>query len=757
MNVIFSTPKISIDCNGKKHFTFPKGYKQISETTICEGDTAFFAFTGKKGNRTVVDFDSEESFKKLENILNWNDTLTVKTRRGYHVHYQYDSEVGKGNKILDSTGIPDVDVKNDGDHITWKNTKLYSYEDPNKVIFTYKRISKTNDLIPMPEDLKKLIISAQVTKNRIIGNKKRARETVEPTDEVSCRDLESLDTDAIGVILEEELYNLGIDCKFNICKKNLWTFLNEGERYCPFIDRTHTNNNCFVKRDGKNYIYCCHSEQCLGEEKVILIDKIIYDYLPFANRQFYRMITKEDFAKFVKIEGIANIEKYLDQYLRFDVSSGNFIIKIRDTDGIGYVGRSTSETKNTLGICATIKNEDEESRIRLNNYLDRVSRVEYTYECPKFDVEGDKLKQRFNTASPMRLFYKWDEYADNEINDDTIRVWLNFVKEQIANGDETMYEYLLNWFAHMIQKPEEKPRTALVMIGEQGNGKGTLMRSLFTILGKHLSMQTSDMDDICGHFNDEMAGKILTVVDDAGHDKNYKENEQMKGLITEPTTRLNQKYKAKTSIQSYHRVVICSNKMNIVPIEATCRRYVVMKISDNKRDTEYWRVMNKMVALDDDYMTWVAKWLSERDISKWTPENYPKTELRAEMQINKLHNFIHAVNAWFQENSGKKPFKITASDLMQEIQWKSKEYEITHMKPKHHKVWWKQYFGLESKKSDGVMKYRIDMSEIEKKLNEQGLIDDEEMIDHDDEEDEGFAPQRREQKEQIRPADYFKD
>ena len=59
----------------------------------------------------------------------------------------------------------------------------------------------------------------------------------------------------------------------------------------------------------------------------------------------------------------------------------------------------------------------------------------------------------------------------------------------LCNDDQTCITYLLNYLAHMVQKPTQLPEVAIVMRGAQGIGKGSLMKTIggFNDNYKHLS------------------------------------------------------------------------------------------------------------------------------------------------------------------------------------------------------------------------------------------------------------------------------
>ncbi|KAI5540924.1 hypothetical protein TVAGG3_0044460, partial [Trichomonas vaginalis G3] len=84
-----------------------------------------------------------------------------------------------------------------------------------------------------------------------------------------------------------------------------------------------------------------------------------------------------------------------------------------------------------------------------------------------FSVRGIK----FYTPSPnFYSIFTGYKYEQVEWKENIIEAWLDHVKEIICNGNERVYEYILCWFANILQHPSAKNETALIIIGKQGTG-----------------------------------------------------------------------------------------------------------------------------------------------------------------------------------------------------------------------------------------------------------------------------------------------
>lgn len=79
-------------------------------------------------------------------------------------------------------------------------------------------------------------------------------------------------------------------------------------------------------------------------------------------------------------------------------------------------------------------------------------------------------------------------------------IYLNHLRDVVCAGDERAYRYLIQWMAHLIQKPDEKPAAAIVMKSVPGTGKGTTVKPLLQMLGQYAA-HINGAAHIAGRFN----------------------------------------------------------------------------------------------------------------------------------------------------------------------------------------------------------------------------------------------------------------
>lgn len=65
-------------------------------------------------------------------------------------------------------------------------------------------------------------------------------------------------------------------------------------------------------------------------------------------------------------------------------------------------------------------------------------------------------------------FYNFWQGFSVEPKSGNCSLYLDHIRNTICCGNEKHYQYVLSWMAHAVQKPDERPETALVLRGKQG-------------------------------------------------------------------------------------------------------------------------------------------------------------------------------------------------------------------------------------------------------------------------------------------------
>jgi hypothetical protein len=167
-------------------------------------------------------------------------------------------------------------------------------------------------------------------------------------------------------------------------------------------------------------------------------------------------------------------------------------------------------------------------------------------------------------------------------------VFLNHLRDEVCSGNQKIFEWLIGWMAHRVQRPFEVPESAVVLIGERGDGKSTVFKILGSLFGRHY-MAVTNPRQLLGNFNAHMMDKVLVLADEAiwGGDKT---NEGiLKTMISEERRVVEIKGKDAFEVDNCTAYGICSNNDWVVPVGRAERRFLILRTKGGARgDLDYW-------------------------------------------------------------------------------------------------------------------------------------------------------------------------
>jgi hypothetical protein len=255
--------------------------------------------------------------------------------------------------------------------------------------------------------------------------------------------------------------------------------------------------------------------------------------------------------------------------------------------------------------------------------------------------------------SPLRREYKSVEFAPGiTLPADTLNTWLgwnvappadgascdkfvDFIRRIICNGDAEHFGWLMDWIAHMVQKPQEPSQVAVVLKGGEGIGKGFLLKRLGELVGRAHYAHISNSKNAFGDFNASLADLLLLFCDEMFANGNKSQDGEMKRIITEDTIDIVRKGLDPIKEPRYFRTVLASNEFHVVNASKDARRFFILYVNESmKRNWDYW----KSLAHEWDHGGKEAFFglLQDRDISNFNYKNAPRTKALADEKLNSL-------------------------------------------------------------------------------------------------------------------------
>jgi hypothetical protein len=203
--------------------------------------------------------------------------------------------------------------------------------------------------------------------------------------------------------------------------------------------------------------------------------------------------------------------------------------------------------------------------------------------------------------------------------------WVDLVKK-VYPGEDT--EEILNFCAHRRQKPDEKINHALVLGGDPGIGKDSILEGLKQAIGPWNCKEISPQD-LMGQYNDYMQSTALRVSEarDLGDVNRFTLYDHMKTVTATPpdVSRVNAKYVPQHYVLNVCGVIITTNyKTNGLYLPPDDRRHYVAWSELQQTDfpegfwIEFWDWYQ-----NQNGFAHVAAYLAERDISTFDAKRPP--------------------------------------------------------------------------------------------------------------------------------------
>ncbi len=163
--------------------------------------------------------------------------------------------------------------------------------------------------------------------------------------------------------------------------------------------------------------------------------------------------------------------------------------------------------------------------------------------------------------------------------------------EHVFDGDADAVHHVTSFFAYMVQNPGQRINHALVIQGEQGIGKDTILAAISEVIGHHNYSQVT-LQHVESQFNDWLFGKQLIVFQEmmaAGRRGIYN---KLKTFITEPQVSINEKHLSLQRLPNRAVYVFLTNYKHAISIDHGDRRMWVWYSKAGEKPEAFFRQFN---------------------------------------------------------------------------------------------------------------------------------------------------------------------
>ncbi len=220
---------------------------------------------------------------------------------------------------------------------------------------------------------------------------------------------------------------------------------------------------------------------------------------------------------------------------------------------------------------------------------------------------------------------------------------LAHIKDIVCCGDEEHYAYFMAWFANIIQEPENKRGTCIILRGGQGCGKTTVIQMFGRLLGPHFKVANNERY-LAGRFNGHFQDCLLFNAEEAFFAGSKNLISILKDIITGNTLMIEEKGLKPYQVNNFVRIIVSTNEdwaVNAGPHE---RRFFILDVSGNKTgNKKYFDQLWHQY--DNGGREALMYELMHLDYSDIDLRKIPKTEALLEQ---KIHSLNHLEKWWFE-------------------------------------------------------------------------------------------------------------
>jgi len=281
----------------------------------------------------------------------------------------------------------------------------------------------------------------------------------------------------------------------------------------------------------------------------------------------------------------------------------------------------------------TIQQGKGQARSYADIWLDWQGRRQYQGLCFKPELEANN-----NYFNLWRGFSR-EAVAFDEATPSAklgFEMFIDHAKTNVCEDDEKLFTWLMGYFAHLIQKPYEKPQVTLVFRGQKGVGKNVIVDRVGELLGSGHYLVAHDGRYLTSNFNGHLDSCLCLVLDEAFWSGDKKAEGKLKGLSTSPTVLIERKGKEPYMVDNYVRLIIIGNEEWLVPASYDERRYAVLDVGEGKKQDQVY--FSKLVSLMDKKggAEILLHYLRNFDLKTVNVNKAPQTRALAEQKIESL-------------------------------------------------------------------------------------------------------------------------
>lgn len=244
----------------------------------------------------------------------------------------------------------------------------------------------------------------------------------------------------------------------------------------------------------------------------------------------------------------------------------------------------------------------------------------------------------FNTFTPFSRLESPIKDMEYDKGKDLISLVVELIL-CLCEENQILGDYLKKYIAHLIQLPEELPETIIVLQGEEGCGKDTLITIIERLLNnKNYVIRTNKPELILGRFNSLVKESLVIQLNEFSNKNAVEYKDGLKNMATEQQIIIEEKkVDRKQKVSNNARLFLFSNNDRPVVLGESNRRLCAFRTSNkHKQDRKFFGKINNLMK-DERALNCLFHYFNGVDLSDYKPAVFPKGLLYDALQEDSVH------------------------------------------------------------------------------------------------------------------------
>ncbi|TXH09779.1 MAG: hypothetical protein E6R03_16230 [Hyphomicrobiaceae bacterium] len=170
----------------------------------------------------------------------------------------------------------------------------------------------------------------------------------------------------------------------------------------------------------------------------------------------------------------------------------------------------------------------------------------------------------------------------------------NHILKAWCGEDTVKADWIVTWFADIVQNPGNRPASALVVHGGQGTGKSIIFDHCLSHVLAPYAVTSNRRDDITGRFNTILKTTLLFVAEEAVFAGDPQAAAKIKSYVSSDTFTLEGKGQDVSKAKLFSRFAFLTNDFHAMRMDGDDRRYCVIETSNEyKQKTDYFQKLRE--------------------------------------------------------------------------------------------------------------------------------------------------------------------